>query len=268
MAQPQSINLCSVPECSRPVAGRGLCLMHYKRWRTHGDALHGDAPLRCQQCGATFRRLFAQGHAPGYCSDACRRAFKLVSDQELHPRIGGYDRTCPECGATFQAHQRNRRLFCSRTCKQRQDARRRARRQCRTCGQEFITPIRRGTTYRLYCSAKCRPKRSAGHGYVAIYVPDHPLANKDGWQYEHRVVMFDALGPGPQPCHWCGRELLWTQHYNAPSGLGVDHMDWDRANNDVANLVPSCRKCNGLRKRKQASRKTAREDGGFGNPRR
>lgn len=37
----------------------------------------------------------------------------------------------------------------------------------------------------------------------------------------------------------------------------VDHIDGDASNNDDANLQPLCRRCH--------SRKTAREDGGFGN---
>lgn len=28
---------CSIPECQREHAARGWCLMHYKRWRNHGD---------------------------------------------------------------------------------------------------------------------------------------------------------------------------------------------------------------------------------------
>lgn len=28
---------CSVPDCERPIYGRGLCNMHWQRWRVHGD---------------------------------------------------------------------------------------------------------------------------------------------------------------------------------------------------------------------------------------
>lgn len=31
---------CSIDGCNGSVAARGWCMMHYKRWRTHGDPLH------------------------------------------------------------------------------------------------------------------------------------------------------------------------------------------------------------------------------------
>lgn len=34
---PKQGSPCSVKECSRGVVGRGLCMMHYARWRRHGD---------------------------------------------------------------------------------------------------------------------------------------------------------------------------------------------------------------------------------------
>lgn len=40
----------------------------------------------------------------------------------------------------------------------------------------------------------------------------------------------------------------------------VDHVDGDAMNNDRSNLQPLCASCHAA--------KTAREDGGFGNPRR
>lgn len=40
----------------------------------------------------------------------------------------------------------------------------------------------------------------------------------------------------------------------------VDHIDGDSGNNDLDNLQPLCLSCH--------SRKTARSDGGFGNPKR
>jgi hypothetical protein len=74
-------------------------------------------------------------------------------------------------------------------------------------------------------------------GYVRVKLPGHPLA-VDGWVREHRLVLYTALGPGPQACHACGTPVAWD------AGLEVDHLDHDRQNNSPANLAPICRACN------------------------
>lgn len=45
-----------------------------------------------------------------------------------------------------------------------------------------------------------KPSRFGGHtkkrgdGYIAVYVPDHPYANKEGYVMEHRLVMEEHIG--------------------------------------------------------------------------
>jgi hypothetical protein len=34
--------ICSIPDCGKPVAARGWCNAHYRRWRRHGDPLGGS----------------------------------------------------------------------------------------------------------------------------------------------------------------------------------------------------------------------------------
>lgn len=41
MANPK---LCSIPDCDKPVFGRGWCQSHHYRWRRHGDPLGGRIP--------------------------------------------------------------------------------------------------------------------------------------------------------------------------------------------------------------------------------
>jgi len=73
----------------------------------------------------------------------------------------------------------------------------------------------------------------------------HPIADKSGQIKEHRKVLYDAIGPGPHPCHWgCGRMLKW----GGCTGLHADHVNGENLDNRIENLVPSCRSCNSKRR--------------------
>jgi hypothetical protein len=94
----------------------------------------------------------------------------------------------------------------------------------------------------------------AGHitpyGYRMLKKTGHPLAGKNGFVFEHRAVLFAALGPGEHPCHWCKRLVSWSRSWpQEADALVVDHLDWDRLNNGRANLVPSCNPCNHARQK-------------------
>lgn len=83
------------------------------------------------------------------------------------------------------------------------------------------------------------------HGYRYLTMQQgHPLAQPTGLLQEHRKVLYDAIGPGPHPCHWgCGRMLEWGGY----GGVQPDHLDGDKLNNETTNLVPSCISCNARR---------------------
>lgn len=88
-------------------------------------------------------------------------------------------------------------------------------------------------------------RREHSQGYMLLKGAGHPLTNASGWVYEHRAVLFAAIGPGAHPCHWCGDVVSWERSYpEHADGLTVDHIDEDKANNDPANLVASCARCN------------------------
>ena len=204
--------------------------------------------IRCQYCGNAFVKENKGGRLPQYCVEACRRAAKLDRDRLANPRRGIRSERCKHCGKEFAYSKSTHSAFCGRTCETRSLIASNVPRRCKTCGEPIVREIGRGKD-RIYCSAACVPRREdAGHGYIGIFTPDHPLANKDGWQFEHRVVLFDAIGPGWHPCHYCGTMLTWSQHYRAPLGLGVDHVDRNRSNNSIDNLVPCCLRCNNKRR--------------------
>jgi hypothetical protein len=82
------------------------------------------------------------------------------------------------------------------------------------------------------------------NGYRGIPSKGHVLGHA-GRVREHRIVLYDKIGPGEHPCHHCGTLVSWDKQYpEDPQGLVTDHLDCDKLNNDPANLVPSCALCN------------------------
>lgn len=111
----------------------------------------------------------------------------------------------------------------------------------RHCKMHASRLARRGT----FDPAPRTGRHTNAAGYELIKTSGHPVAQKNGWAYEHRVVLFDAIGDGPHPCHWCGKMLRWdARHRRDADYLIVDHLDNDPANNERANLAPACNRCN------------------------
>ena len=75
----------------------------------------------------------------------------------------------------------------------------------------------------------------------------HVIAMNNGHIRRARRVLFDSIGFGPHRCHWCAKHINWSRR--SIHRLEADHLDWDRSNDDPANLVPSCTSCNTRRKR-------------------
>lgn len=92
-----------------------------------------------------------------------------------------------------------------------------------------------------------------GGGYLSSYGywlrsdPTHPLAFANGDVLVHRAVLYADVGPGKHPCHWCGSTVDWGIAFPAEGALVVDHLDADRLNNALPNLVPACQPCNARR---------------------
>lgn len=90
--------------------------------------------------------------------------------------------------------------------------------------------------------------RYFSNGYIMLSGrQDHPLAKSDGVVAEHRVVLYDKIGPGPHNCVWCSKELDWTALDDR--ALCTDHQNNDMTDNRPENLEPSCRPCNWQRGR-------------------
>jgi hypothetical protein len=80
--------------------------------------------------------------------------------------------------------------------------------------------------------------------YKYVYAPGHPLAQRQSGQVlEHRKVLYDRLGPGSHPCHFCHVPLTWERGTGLEA-LRIEHLNWDRMDNRPENLVAVCSSCN------------------------
>lgn len=82
-------------------------------------------------------------------------------------------------------------------------------------------------------------------------MPGHPLTQgrAEPLIESHRLVLYERIGPGEHPCHWCGRVVRWKAGLSRDS-LIADHVDNNPKNNSLDNIVPACVGCNVHRHRR------------------
>ena len=137
---------------------------------------------------------------------------------------------------------------------------------CETCGKYFDPKARKYKPKR-FCSRACydaagplrgRPKERVKDQRM-VRAPGHPIAPPSGMLAVARLVLFDKVGPGPHPCHWCGVEVDWKTGL-VNGALIADHLNWDRNDDSPENLVPACLPCNTNRQREHQDRALQDDD--------
>lgn len=135
-------------------------------------------------------------------------------------------KTCEQCGVIFHVKWRNawdQTRFCSRTCSGKaHTAKRSVQRNCAFCDKDMSVPLFRVKANRgTYCSKAC-------------YSNACTQAEKPGC---YRINAFKSF---ERKCHDCGYDVH-------PEIILVHHIDGNRRNGKLNNLVLVCPNCHTLR---------------------
>lgn len=165
-----------------------------------------------------------------------------------------------ECGCafTYAIKRGTDRRYCSPECRsERRQAVAKAQPLCTVEGCKNPRAYKSGICNACYCRVKrtgtlerrvWKRRYLLTNGYVGIGGSQHELTSSNGYLLEHRQVLFDAIGYGPHSCHWCAKPVDWVKGPLRKGHLdGVlvpDHLDGDKTNNVLANLVPACHRRN------------------------
>jgi hypothetical protein len=137
---------------------------------------------------------------------------------------GSVQKTCPNCNTEFKTYLSQNKTYCCRKCAdefEKQQTYDKYKQSCEVCGKEFLPP--RPAEGGRFCSYVCSGKsgrraRIYRSGYWRVCKPEHPMATKQGYVAEHRLVMEQAIG----------RYL--------EAGEVVHHINHDRGDNRIENL--------------------------------
>lgn len=127
---------------------------------------------------------------------------------------------------------------------------------CEQCGDAFVAravEVAKGKG--RFCSTSCfdlsrRVFKEVGIKHRMTRANGHPIAPPSGIAPIARLRLYERIGPGEHPCHWCGELIEWAVGAGVrnPRALLVDHVDHDATNDEPTNLVPSCNRCNSHRR--------------------
>jgi endogenous inhibitor of DNA gyrase (YacG/DUF329 family) len=223
--------------CGRSCANqRRIALGNTPGWQA--NPYRGQRETRpCAVCQAPVTRYLTAENIdkPWSCSYACaNRLPGRAHGRGKRPRTGDTV-PCLVCGKEFYrqpAYIQQGRKLCSRECNAVYQRRRTTEQTCLQCGQAVtVSPSQQ---HRRYCSPACyslsklkrgigrehkgRPVTKDQYGYLWIYEPTHPNANRSGRVAEHRWVMSQMIG----------RALRADEQ--------VDHINMDKQDNRPENL--------------------------------
>ena len=168
------MNQCTIIGCGKPATARGWCPMHYRRWRVNGDPniVHprGRRP-RQPEIPCTVEGCDRLAEARGWCGMHYMR-WRTHGDPKKTVKV--FDRPadapCEADGCSNPSKPKLRGM----------------------CRDHHLDARHRGDVA-YHQSARPLRKQIRG-GYIVVWLPTHPNAQREGYILEHRLVMSEKLG--------------------------------------------------------------------------
>lgn len=161
--------------------------------------------------------------------------------------------TCEKCGEDFQRPGNKKYKFCSRTCYGKSKRKPPAKRECKTCGKQFIIPYK--TSQRRYCSRKCAHKsyfKSVERKCLACGKKFFTRPSQRG-KYCSPKCFYQRNTGKSKRYSWTkykkiyikGKGTIWEHRHVMEENIGrklesweqVHHIDGNPKNNDPKNLM-------------------------------
>jgi len=148
---------------------------------------------------------------------------------------------CDYCGKEYRKQKRQaenspQEHYCSKTCYSNANSTSRVLVTCSHCGVNFtklISSLSNSKSGHYFC---CREHKDIAQKYLVEIQPGH-YGKVDG----HSTYRAKALKHYKPICNRCGFSVL--------EALEVHHIDRNRANNDITNLMVLCANCHILEHR-------------------
>ena len=155
------------------------------------------------------------------CSRECAAKLRIKIATETDPDY--LNCTCPICGTKFHLKPYAAKKF-----------------KTHTCSPECLETLRRNymvgeNNHQYGLRGELNASWEGGrfvtnHGYVKLYMPDHPFSSPTGYILEHRYVAEQYLLNDENSIEINGKRYL------SPNYI-VHHIDENKQNNDVSNLM-------------------------------
>lgn len=180
--------------------------------------------IKCKECNKNFYIPKYRINKQKFCSAICRKKFEINQGEYIN---------CKKCGKKFwvQKRRKNTAKFCSYECMEE-----RIYRKCLNCNKKFyIHKSRIDTNRGKFCSKKCYTKYNIKENHPCWRggISFEPYGLEFNLKLKLKIRQRDNF-----ICQECKKS-----EKKLKQKLSIHHIDYNKKNNNLNNLISLCKKC-------------------------